>query len=225
MTLGSPLDNFTTVVANKQVSGRGQMQTKWISEAGKNLTFSVFCSFGNLLVLNQKYLNFAVSVSVFKAISKLDIPKLAIKWPNDILADKHKICGILIENMLMKDKIRSSIIGVGLNVNQEFFPADIPNATSIKNIIKKEINLEELLNAILDELQKNIQLLEMQKYTQLEKKYLSVLYKKEVPSMFKNTQNTLFMGKIIGISQNGKLQIELENETVQEFGLKEVSFV
>ncbi|MDB0616381.1 hypothetical protein PG910_08610 [Tenacibaculum dicentrarchi] len=58
----------------------------------------------------------------------------------------------------------------------------------------------------------------------LEKEYLNVLYKKNVPSMFKTNQNILFMGKIIGVSDIGKLQIELENETIQEFGIKEVSF-
>ena len=67
-------------------------------------------------------------------------------------------------------------------------------------------------------------LLEKKEYDLLEKAYLKVLYKKNVPTMFKNSQNTLFMGKIIGVSKSGNLQIELENETIQEFGLKEVSF-
>ncbi len=67
-------------------------------------------------------------------------------------------------------------------------------------------------------------MLKRKEFALLEEEYLSVLYKKNVPSMFKNNQNILFMGKIIGVSENGNLQIELENETVKEFGLKEVSF-
>lgn len=225
MVENSLVDNFTVIVANNQVSGRGQMQTKWVSEIGKNLTFSVFCSFKDLAISHQKYLNYAVSVSVFEAVETYKIPKLAIKWPNDILSDKQKICGILIENSLKGAYINSSIIGIGLNVNQESFPKEIPNASSIKNILKKEIDLEEVLSLFLSKLEANIKLLNEKKYTELEEKYLSNLYKRNIPSMFKTAENVLFMGKIIGVSQNGQLQIELEDETLKEFGVKEVLFV
>lgn len=220
----STVENFTVVVAKKQVLGRGQMQTKWVSEDGKNLTFSVYCSFEELPITQQKNLNFAVSVSVFEAVSKFELPNLAIKWPNDIMSDKYKICGILIENMLLRQYIKSSIIGIGLNVNQINFPKEIPNASSIKKITQKDVSLDDLLQSFLKRLKENIALLNAKKYDELEEKYLNVLYKKNVPSMFKNAQNVLFMGKILGISQSGKLQIELEDETIKEFGLKEVSF-
>lgn len=225
MTQESVVENFTVVITDKQTSGRGQMQSKWVSEAGKNLTFSVFCTFEDLPIEHQKYLNFTISISVFEVLHELGLPKLAIKWPNDILSDKYKVCGILIENSLRSSMIASSIIGIGLNVNQEIFPSDIGNASSIKNILKREMDLDVLLNLFLNRLKQNIQLLNEKQYSKLEMKYLNVLYKKNVPSMFKNNQNILFMGKIIGISSDGKLQIELNDETVQEFGLKEVAFV
>lgn len=225
MVANSNTENFTVVVAKKQVSGKGQMQSKWISEAGKNLTFSVFYSFKNLKIDKQKYLNFAISVSIFEVLQTFNLPKLTIKWPNDILSDKYKICGILIENSLKGLFITSSIIGIGLNVNQEKFPPNIGNASSIKNILQKELNLDTILNAILEKMKQNIQLLNEKQYSTLELKYLNVLYKKGVPSMYKNKKDNLFMGKIVGISNEGKLQIELNDETVAEFGLKEVSFV
>ncbi|WP_148871104.1 biotin--[acetyl-CoA-carboxylase] ligase [Tenacibaculum adriaticum] len=225
MVSDSMVDDFTVVVAKKQTSGRGQMDTKWVSENGKNLIMSVFCKFSELFIAQQKFLNYAVSISVFEAVKNYKPPKLAIKWPNDILSEKDKIGGILIENSLKKDKIQSSVVGVGLNVNQEVFPVDLPNASSIKKKINKEVDLEEILNLVLQQLQLNIQLLRDKQYELLEEKYLRVLYKKNVPSMFKNSQNVLFMGKIVGISSEGKLQIELNDETIQEFGLKEVSFV
>ena len=220
------LDNFTVVVAKKQTLGRGQMNANWDSESGKNLTFSVFCKFKNLCVTDFKYLNYSVSLSVYETISTLKLPRLAIKWPNDILSENKKIAGILIENTLNIKNISSSIIGIGLNVNQNNFSDALPNASSIKIILdkKEDIALDLLLNKIVLNLEKRLNQLNKKEYVSLEKEYLSVLYKKNVPSMFKTNQNILFMGKIVGISGVGNIQIALENETIQEFGLKEVSF-
>ncbi|OSY87922.1 biotin--[acetyl-CoA-carboxylase] synthetase [Tenacibaculum holothuriorum] len=237
MAVNATLDSFTVVTAKEQTSGRGQMKNKWISEAGKNLTFSVFVRFDKFKIENQKYLSFVVSRSVFEALTTYYLPKLAIKWPNDIMTVNKKICGVLIENSLQKEYITSSVIGIGVNVNQEIFNDELSKATSLKNILGKEVDLDELLNLILERLQENIQLLNDKEFSIIEENYLNVLYKKNIPSMFKTPNGELFMGKIIGVSQEGKLQLELDNETleegfgetksttsVKEFDLKEVSF-
>ena len=75
----------------------------------------------------------------------------------------------------------------------------------------------------MDKIKEKIQLISLKKYTNLETDYLNVLYKKNIPTMFKDSKDVLFMGKIIGISSLGNLQIELEDENVKEFGIKEVS--
>lgn len=217
-------DDFTVVVAKTQTKGRGQMNSEWVVEEGKNLTFSVFSRFIDLGVENHKYLNFSVSLSVFEALKESGVPNLSIKWPNDILSGNKKLGGMLIENTLKGSKIVSSVIGIGINVNQDSFSENLPNASSVKKILGKEFNLETLLESILKKLKDYFTFLEKKEYDLLEEAYLKVLYKKNVPTMFKNSQNILFMGKIIGVSKSGNLQIELENETIQEFGLKEVSF-
>ncbi|XRE44221.1 Biotin--protein ligase [Tenacibaculum discolor] len=217
-------DDFTVVVAKTQTKGRGQMNSEWVVEEGKNLTFSVFSRFTDLDVEKHKYLNFSVSLSVFEVLKELGLPNLAIKWPNDILSGNKKLGGILIENTLKGSKIVSSVIGIGINVNQDSFSKSLPNASSVKNILGKEFDLDILLGSILKKLEGYFRLLEKKEYELLEEAYLKFLYKKNVPTMFKNSQNILFMGKIIGVSKSGSLQIELENETIQEFGLKEVSF-
>ncbi|CAM1349378.1 biotin--[acetyl-CoA-carboxylase] ligase [Tenacibaculum crassostreae] len=219
-----PVEDFTVAVANTQTEGRGQMDSEWVVESGKNLTFSVFCEIFDLDISNHKYLNYCVSISVFKALQELKLPNLSVKWPNDILSGNKKLAGILIENSLKGSKINSSVIGIGINVNQDIFLENLPNASSIKRILKKEVDLDVLLESVLIKLQLNLVVLKRKEYHLLEEVYLKVLYKKNVPTMFKNNQNILFMGKIIGVSKNGNLQIELENETIQEFGLKEVSF-
>jgi BirA family transcriptional regulator, biotin operon repressor / biotin---[acetyl-CoA-carboxylase] ligase len=218
------VDDFTVVVAKTQTKGRGQMNSEWVVEEGKNLTFSVFSGFVGLKVENHKYLNFCVSLSVFQVLEALELPNLAIKWPNDILSGNKKLGGILIENTLKGSNIVSSVIGIGINVNQDSFPENLPNASSVKKILGREFDLDVLLENILKNLKEYFNLLEKKEYNLLEEAYLKVLYKKNVPTMFKKSQNILFMGKIIGVSKSGNLQIELENETIQEFGLKEVSF-
>ncbi|WP_272150336.1 biotin--[acetyl-CoA-carboxylase] ligase [Tenacibaculum aiptasiae] len=225
MAENSIVEDFTVVVAKSQTSGRGQMNAKWEVKSGKNLTFSVFCEFRDLQIINQKSLSYSVSLSVFEVLNRLKLPKLSVKWPNDIMSGNKKIAGVLIENVLKGKEISSSIIGIGINVNQDSFPINLPNASSLKKILNKEFDLDLLLNEIILSLQEKNEILKKKEYSFLEKEYLKVLYKKNVPSMFKDKQNILFMGKIIGVSSTGKLQIELEDETVKEFNLKEVSFV
>lgn len=225
MGRNSVLKNFTTVVTYEQKNGRGQQENKWHSEPFKNLTFSIFIKDLALEIKDQKYLNFAISLAIFNTLSKHKVPNLSIKWPNDILSANKKICGLLIENSIKGSKINNSIIGIGLNVNQEKFPTSLQNAISLKNCTGKTYNLDNLLMTILENLEKTIHMLTLNKYQQLENDYLNVLYKKNIPAMFKDSNDVLFMGKIIGVSLYGNLQVELHDETVKEFGLKEISFV
>ncbi|MDP5106269.1 MAG: biotin--[acetyl-CoA-carboxylase] ligase [Polaribacter sp.] len=225
MAQNSALENLTVVVTNNQQKGRGQVANKWFSEPFKNLTFSVFTNGFELDIKDQKYLNFAVSLAIYQTLFAHKTPNLSIKWPNDIMSASKKICGILIENSIKGTKITSSIIGIGLNVNQEKFPDALKKATSLKNCTNAEFDLDTLLIELIENLKKTIQILCLKKYQQLETGYLNVLYKKNIPSMFKDKNDVLFMGKIIGVSLYGNLQIELDDETIKEFGVKEISFV
>jgi BirA family biotin operon repressor/biotin-[acetyl-CoA-carboxylase] ligase len=225
LSLSSALENLTVVVTQKQSKGRGQQESTWISEPYKNLTFSVFISLNDVKIIHRRYLNFAISLSIYNVLFDKKISKLSIKWPNDILSANKKVCGILIENTFFGDKIKNTIVGIGLNVNQEIFPNTLPNVTSLKLETLKESDLDILLNEILIELQNNIKSLESKDFHLLEKHYLDVLYKKNIPTMFKNSKDEIFMGIISGISDDGNLQIQLEDDSIAEFGIKEVSIL
>lgn len=225
MAKNNSLKNFTTVVTDQQLQGRGQVDNKWISDPFKNLTFSTFISFKSLLCLHQKYLNFAVSVAIFTVLNELKIPNLKIKWPNDIMSANQKLCGILTENIIRGSYVCASIVGIGLNVNQDQFPDALSKATSIKNSIGKEIALDFILEKLIGALQSSIQLLEANSLNELEQLFLKNLYKKDIATMFKDKEGIMFMGIIRGVSASGKLQVEVEDETLQEFGLKEIYFI
>lgn len=225
LSVTSALENLTVVVTQKQTKGRGQQKNEWLSEPYKNLTFSAFISLKNVKIIHRKYLNFAISTAIYKVLFDKKTPKLSIKWPNDILSINKKICGILIENTFFGDQIKSTIVGIGLNVNQEIFSNTLSNVTSLKLATLKETDLDVLLNEILVQIQTQIKLLEAKDFHLLEKQYLDVLYKKNIPTMFKNSKDEIFMGIISGISDQGNLQIQLEDDSIKEFGIKEVSIL
>jgi len=218
------LENFTVVVTENQTNGRGQQDSSWVSEPNKNLTFSVYLNDLNLNISAKKYLNYAVSLTIFTVLKQKNIPNLAIKWPNDIVSGNKKICGILIENSIQKNCIQNSIIGIGINVNQERFSESLKNVTSLKNLLDKDVDLDSLLDEICLELKNQLQFLSEKKYQVLEDNYLKVLYQIHKAMMFKKAENELFLGIIRGISETGNIIIELENETKKEFGIKEISF-
>ncbi len=218
------LEDYTVVIAEHQTEGRGQMGTDWLVESGKNLTFSVFkdCSFVNLE--NHFFISIVVSLSVYKVLAQLNLPKTHIKWPNDILAENKKVCGILIENVIKNNKLEASVIGIGLNVNQIDF-SNLPNASSLLKLTGKTFILDSLLNKIIDALKQNFIRLENNEFESLKQEYESYLFRKDKPSTFKDKKENLFSGYIQGVSNNGNLRLLLEDEIVKEYDLKEIQLL
>ena len=130
------------VHTNYQKNGRGQRNNEWLSENGKNLTFS-FLLEPYVELSNQFFLHIITSISIFKTLLKINIKNISIKWPNDIYVNDKKIAGILIENLVYRKFIHKSVIGVGLNINQANFGS--LNATSIINETLKKHSLDQIL--------------------------------------------------------------------------------
>ncbi|KGO88944.1 biotin--[acetyl-CoA-carboxylase] ligase [Flavobacterium suncheonense] len=215
------LENFTVVVAENQTGGKGQMGSIWEVQSGKNLTFSVLVRDLLLDIQSVFHLNVAVAVSIAEALKLFSIPDLAIKWPNDILAENRKIGGILIENILKSDGEIFSIVGIGLNVNQVEF-TDLPKAGSLFSITGKVFDKEAVLTSVLEKLKLNLALLQSGNHEQFWKIYDAMLFRKGVPVSFEDTSGLRFMGIIQGVNCNGKLEVLLENDLITEYGIKEV---
>ena len=215
--------DFTVVVAKKQTNGKGQRGAVWTSEAGKNLTFSVFVDISFLPIAYQFYFNCAVALAIYNGLDKLNIPKLSLKWPNDILSANKKIGGVLIENTIKPDK-KHAIVGIGLNVNQTEFNTNL-NASSLKNSTGIVYNLDEVLQIIITELKLQITRLREKEFLKIHQDFEAVLFRKNKPSTFKNAEGDLFMGFIKGVSDTGKLQLLLEDGVVKEYRLKEVQLL
>ncbi len=216
--------NFTVVVAENQTNGRGQRGANWEVEKGKNLTFSVLIK--DVLVSAEEVfnLNVLVAVTLFQTFLKLKIPNLVIKWANDILADKKKICGILIENQFKSSAEILSIVGIGINVNQENF-INLPQATSLKNCTNQEYNKDEVLLLFLNQFENNLNLYKKEGATYFWKLYHENLFKKNTPMAFENADKVKFMGIIKQVLPNGLLQLELEDDSIQLFDIKQLKML
>ena len=217
------VDNFTIVTAENQTKGKGQMGSVWNSEIGKNLIMSILIKDFIFDISKIFNLNIAFSLAVINALEERKIPKVSIKWPNDIMSDTKKIGGILIENSIKSDGTISSVVGLGLNVNQTYFQ-DLPKASSLAIICDAFFNKEELLFSIVENMKLNL-LTWNQQSDLMWQKYTNYLFKKGIPMPFQNKENQNFMGIIQGVSSIGKLKILLENDAISEFDIKEIQLL
>ncbi|HLT41695.1 MAG TPA: biotin--[acetyl-CoA-carboxylase] ligase [Sphingobacteriaceae bacterium] len=215
------LEDYTVVMAETQTQGRGQMGTKWVTEPGQNLTFSVFKKISCLKSDEQFYLSIAVSLAIYDALTFFNIPDLRIKWPNDILSWNSKVCGILIENIFKNGQMSAAVIGIGLNLNQSDFEGMI-NASSLKKITGVYYNKVEVLQKIVDRIKFYESWVVERKFTNLKSCYEELLFRKDKPSTFKLKDGSLIMGFIKGISEQGLLKVMLEDEVIKHFDLKEL---
>ncbi len=213
-------EDETVVWTRQQYGGRGQQGAEWRSEAGKNLTFSILKYFKGLEVQQQFVLNIAVSLAIQQALKDLKIPDVSIKWPNDIMSGSRKICGILIENIVKAKEIRVSVIGIGLNVNQEDFGM-LERASSLRLITGMSYDLDSLIILIIKHLQSKLRTVTSDTFPTLRTSYEEMLYRIELPSTFVLPDGTKFIGVIRGITNTGRLKVGTEDGLL-EFSVKEI---
>jgi len=219
------LGKWVVVTADYQSKGRGQKGAVWQSERGKNMICSILVQLQSVKARDQFLLNCAVSLGIFNALIKYNLPKLKIKWPNDIMAVSKKLGGILIENTLMGDEINQTIIGIGINVNQNSFSRDLPFAVSVKQLTGKELDRDILLQEIIDSIRHQFELIFKRKYDELWQAYDQHLFRKNKAHMFEDKAGQRFMGVIKGVSQKGLLLVENQQEVVTAYNFKEISYL
>jgi len=212
------------VVTEEQTKGKGQMGAGWNSNKGENLTFSLLLNDLNLRIDEQFKLSALTAVSIIEVLQKHQIPNLNIKWPNDILAEQKKICGILIENILMNGRVGTTIIGIGLNVNQHIFE-NLPLASSLKLLTGIHFDLEHLLKQLISTIEKNIYDKKDWKLDAILNEYYSHLFRLNKASTFEFQNGERKTGIIQKVSKQGKLVILFEDQIVKEFDIKEVKLL
>jgi len=200
----------TVIFTRKQTAGKGQFGKKWESAAGENLTFSVILYPDFIEAGKAHLLHYVASLALHDFFESLQVhPK--IKWPNDIYCADNKLCGILIENALMKENLSYSVIGIGINVNQTVFSPDIPNPVSLRMLLGKHFDLTPLLPDFFPFLEKRYLQLKEGNIAAIKKAYQSHLYRLDEKKTFK-TSTESFEGIIRGVDDSGRLMIEVDGE-------------
>ncbi|MEZ4777476.1 MAG: biotin--[acetyl-CoA-carboxylase] ligase [Bacteroidia bacterium] len=223
--LASQPPEGTLITTINQTQGKGQKGNVWSVRPGQNLTFSVIF-YPEFLTPDKVFmLSKVASLAVRDAISKfLPMEDIWIKWPNDILLNRKKVAGILIENQLEGMGIRSTIIGIGLNVNQLIFPPEIEDrAVSMRKYHPHDLDLEKVLQQLLFDLESWYLAIRNGSAETANRAYFSHLYGYQEPVEMK-IQNRKITASIAGVSPGGKLAVQF-GEKLQYFDFKEIEFV
>jgi len=221
LTSKSPLPEGTVVITSNQYAGRGQRGNTWQTAAGMNLTFSVLLRPTFLSVKDQFRLTMVASLAVLDFLLDKGLVDVKIKWPNDVLVGRKKICGMLIENSIQGDSINQSIVGVGLNINQLEFP--VSSATSLALLSQVSFDLNEQWNLLLEKLEKRYLQLRAGKQKELKEEYLKHLLSINQRQKFSSNGSDV-EGTIKTVNELGELVVEM-NGAERPFGMKEISFV
>ena len=208
------------VWADYQTAGRGQGTNRWESEQGQNLLFSIRLTGGQYpceVPANRQFLvSMAISLAIVDALGQY-IGDLSIKWPNDIYWRNGKLGGILIEHTLQGSVIKESIIGVGLNVNQQVFHSDAPNPVSLWQICGQDTDREQLLHDILDRFSRYVG-------QDVHEDYMRVLYRRKGFHPYADSSGA-FMAELVDVEDSGHLLLRDDNGMQRRYAFKEVHFV
>ncbi len=221
-SLGRPVEG-TIVIADFQERGKGQFNSSWESEIGKNLLAS-FILYPAIDVSDFFYLNQCISLSVFETVASF-IPsrKVKIKWPNDILVEEKKAAGILIENNIKGNQFSHSIAGIGININQQSFSEYTPRATSLVNEAGNAISVDEVLKKLCRSLDKWYGQLQNESFRIIRSHYLDAMFGLNEKRKFLY-QSKIIEATIKNVQEDGKLVIE-ENGSRHLINFKEIKFM
>jgi len=213
----------TIVYTGFQTAGKGQAGNKWESEKDKNLLLSVILYPTIIRADRQFLISKVISLGVSDFL-KTYVYDVTIKWPNDIYVKNEKIAGILIENSIIRNEIDHSIAGIGININQKHFPRHLPNPTSLKILTGKDYDLEQCLNELAAKLDARYKLLLYNRIGRIEEDYKNSLYRFGQFTEFSDNRG-VFEGKIISVTDTGRIQIEDRRGRIYEYGFNEVDFL
>ena len=227
----SDIDTMRVYAAKFQTAGRGQRGNKWLSSAGENLTFSIAVKPDDkILPVLQASEQFLISVistlTIDDYLDSIGI-RSEIKWPNDIYVRNKKICGMLIENGIGSQGLCSSIIGIGLNLNQTEFSPELMNPTSVRLISGLHISPEAALPEIIALFSKRAsQLFSPGGKEALVNDFEHRMYRRGLQCRYRdNISEEEFAGTIKGISEEGLLLMEMPDNKLRKYSFKEVSYI
>lgn len=191
------LPDYFCVAADYQSAGRGQGSNRWQSDKGQNVLASILFN-PSYPPVRQFVLNQCFALSVRTLLSQY-VEGVKIKWPNDIYVDWKKIAGILIEHHIEGERIKHTIAGVGININQTVFDADIPNPTSLKLLTNRDFDVHEMVLGLVYACQQ-YQCSENTDYRKIHQEYLENLFLYQEYAWYE-IENKIIEAEILGTDE------------------------
>lgn len=221
------IPSLFSVLALNQVEGRGQRGSQWHSKPQEDLTFSFVLRSGGLRPTELYAVSEFAAVGLLKTIARyLDEEqkrRLSIKWPNDIYYGEHKIAGILIENSITGDKIDYSVVGIGLNLNEQHFAPELPNPISLKQITGQSYEPLEVHARLMRRFGFMREDFHLGNYAEVHRLYMHRLYRREGLHNYTDKDGT-FKAEIADVLPSGHLVLQREDGSRSTYAFKEVRF-
>ena len=211
-----------TVYTDYQNAGRGQRGNLWESEHSKNLLFSTLLYPKQLRAADQFILSQIVSLAIKDILSQYTTD-ISVKWPNDIYWKDKKVVGILIENGIVGEYLSHTVIGVGININQDVFVSDAPNPVSLRQITGMEYSIENILRQVIGRILFYYQSLPEAKES-IQEQYKKSLFRREGFYPFEDKTGK-FVARIKDIETSGLLELELQDGEIRTYAFKEVRYI
>lgn len=211
----------TVILAHEQTAGRGQRGRFWQNAADLDLAVSIILEPPHLRAEDQFSLSKLAALAVHDVVSALLPGRVRVKWPNDILVDRRKVAGILIECDLVGERVRNAIVGVGLNVNSTDLPEELA-ATSLRLETGEEHDRHALLKSFLEAFQSRYERWELDP-TALDLDFSDTLWSRG------RWAELLLDGEVISlrpmdVDRHGRLLVEHADGRVLAYGLDRLRF-
>ncbi|WP_165040379.1 biotin--[acetyl-CoA-carboxylase] ligase [Dysgonomonas sp. ZJ709] len=223
LLLKQNVEEGTIIHSDYQSAGKGQRGNNWESEHGKNLLFSIVL-YPTMINANEQFIiSQFISLALKDTLSKY-ADNITIKWPNDIYWKEKKICGILIGNALLENKINQSVIGIGININQERFITEVPNPVSLKKITGNSYDLKEILTELANQIQLHYRDVKEGNFNPIVQQYKDSLFRSKGYHLYHDGVMD-FLAKIKDIEPSGILVLETMEGVERKFAFKEVKYI
>jgi BirA family biotin operon repressor/biotin-[acetyl-CoA-carboxylase] ligase len=210
-------ENGTVVIAEKQTAGKGRSGKAWESPLG-GVWLSIILT-PDVNHSNLPFITLATGVAVAKALEKIGIKNSEIKWPNDIIINDRKVCGILTEAMTKLNAIESVIIGVGIdvNVNYDQLPEELQEiTTTVEKELKKKTDENHLIRLFLEEFEKTSELFSRKEYEEILKEWRKRSYTIGKTVEVRKPYNEYYYAYVAGIGKDGALVVEKEDGSLEK---------
>ncbi|MTI82165.1 MAG: biotin--[acetyl-CoA-carboxylase] ligase [Firmicutes bacterium] len=214
----------TIVVAEQQIGGKGRLGRKWHSANASDIMFSLILR-PNINPAETPQVSMLAAVAVAKAIGKTHVVKPRIKWPNDLLINGSKLCGILVEISAEADRVRHVVLGIGINVNstQEDWPDEIQHkTTSLREETGEIQSRHDLIKNVLYELEELYLLWQHQGFADVLKLWRQWCVSQRCQARVETIRGS-FSGWIEGVNTEGHLLLRLNDGEVKTFSSGDVS--